>query len=495
MANAFISYSSEDKTIVEHLVQDLDTGNLEIWFDERLSGSGGQRWWDKILDEIRDCDIFVAVLSPNSLDSEACKAELKYASELQKPLLPVRVSEKVQPKFLPLGLGERQLADYLRQDREEGWKLRRSVSDLPRAPPLPDPLPERPPVPGSYRELIELIETGSRLDEKDQSILVIKLRRLLRDGTPADEISELLQRLLKRRDLFHDVVRDIEELQNEVGRGQRFSPPNENDKLRPALSPLRALREQIETDSPLEVSEQYNLVFKLRYHFRQGDPSDEIIGLLQRLKRRNDTPAKVVNEIQKLEGEIKRMQPGTGSSREHAIVKDKPDGDRKDQVPATRHFGLDSSNVVSECRGLLERVLNKRECWIFEIDRDNSFAIELDALAADPTIIAKAALQDKSTQKKELKALGWTVDSSGQWIATALGGAALYLTTGLAAAALASRGVRKFFTGFEAYKAWIVSNSKDGITDAAADFTLALRRVAPEAKTVIVRRKEAEAAA
>src|SRR5262245_41730845 len=162
MSKVFISYSSEDKTIVEHLVQDLDTGNLEIWFDERLGGNGGQPWWNKILSEIRNCDIFVAVLSPNSLDSQACKAELKYAFELQKPLLPVRGSEKVKPTFLPLGLGERQLVDYLRQDRGEGWKLRRSVSDLPKALPLPDPLPEPPLVPGSYRELIELIETESR---------------------------------------------------------------------------------------------------------------------------------------------------------------------------------------------------------------------------------------------------------------------------------------------------------------------------------------------
>jgi hypothetical protein len=106
MAKIFISYSRASKDIVEELVQDLTSDDHEIWFDQHLTG--GQKWWNNILSEIRNCEIFVAALTPDSLESRSCQREMKYAGDLQRTLLPVRLSSEVSPDSLPHGLSELQ---------------------------------------------------------------------------------------------------------------------------------------------------------------------------------------------------------------------------------------------------------------------------------------------------------------------------------------------------------------------------------------------------
>lgn len=197
MAKIFISYSRDSQDVVEELVQDLHDDGHETWFDQSLTG--GQNWWDKILSEIRTCDIFVAALTPDSLEFLACQRELKYADLLQKPLCPVRLSDKVRPEALPHRLAELQWVDYCHRDKLAFKNLRRTVRELPKAPTLPDPLPDPPAVPISYSiTLRERIEADSPLELKDQVQLVSDLKWHWREGRPAEEIIDLLQRLKKR---------------------------------------------------------------------------------------------------------------------------------------------------------------------------------------------------------------------------------------------------------------------------------------------------------
>ncbi|MFL5039863.1 MAG: toll/interleukin-1 receptor domain-containing protein, partial [Xanthobacteraceae bacterium] len=65
MAEVFISYSRADLDAVNVLVQDLEGLGYEPWFDQALTG--GQRWWDNILSQIRNCEFFVSTLTPESL--------------------------------------------------------------------------------------------------------------------------------------------------------------------------------------------------------------------------------------------------------------------------------------------------------------------------------------------------------------------------------------------------------------------------------------------
>ena len=403
MAKVFISYSRDSQDIVEELVQDLNDDGHETWFDQRLTG--GQKWWDTILSEIRQCDIFAAALTPDSVEFPACQRELDYANLLQKPVLPVALSDQVHPEALAHGLAEVHNLVYRRGDKRAFKNLQRAIKKLPEAKPLPDPLPDPPPVPMSYLSTLrEQIGTGPELTPKDQSYLVSELRSHFRDGGRPEEIIELLQRLKRRRELRANVALDIDELLGDISRGQRDSPSSKG----------------------------------------------HIVS--------NDTPTKDHKD------QVREAAPDDGTGRE---------------------IKLDSA--AAECRRLLERVLNKGECWEFEIDPKNRFIVKSDASAATPCIRAKACLVDTFFDAKaiELKALGWTVDSS-KFIRGLVGGAANGLTFGLIC------GVRDFMNLTEANRSWVDKSPKDAVTDAAADLTLALRSVAPKAKTIIVRRQEAE---
>ena len=48
-------------------------------------------WWQAILERIRGCEVFVFALSNNALQSKPCLAELRYAQELGKPVIPIQI--------------------------------------------------------------------------------------------------------------------------------------------------------------------------------------------------------------------------------------------------------------------------------------------------------------------------------------------------------------------------------------------------------------------
>jgi hypothetical protein len=87
----FVSYSRTNLDVVTQLIQDLQAVGVQTWHDQTLTG--GQRWWDNILSNIRDCDIFIFALSPESWASEACRSELAYVQQLSKTILPVLVAD------------------------------------------------------------------------------------------------------------------------------------------------------------------------------------------------------------------------------------------------------------------------------------------------------------------------------------------------------------------------------------------------------------------
>ena len=143
--HSFVSYSHVDAEIVGRLERDLEGLGWTAWCDRELSG--GQRWWDGILDNIRQCDVFVFAMSTSSLRSAACQRELEYAGALGKPVLPVLVGEPVPDGLLPPVLSETQRVDVRAGDAAAAIALGRALMQVPPAPPLPDPLPEPPAVP------------------------------------------------------------------------------------------------------------------------------------------------------------------------------------------------------------------------------------------------------------------------------------------------------------------------------------------------------------
>jgi len=211
MANIFLSYHRRSEKVAKALASDLQALSHSVWFDQELSG--GQIWWDQILASVRECDVFVFVLDPESLKSEACKREYGYAANLGKPVLPVVMAEGVSINRLPPALSKIQFVDYGVQDRDTAFRLARALTSVPPPGPLPDPLPDPPEVPLSYLgSLTERVETTNALSHEDQSDLVLDLKRGLRDPETADDSRELLQTLRKRRDLFAPIAEEIDEL-------------------------------------------------------------------------------------------------------------------------------------------------------------------------------------------------------------------------------------------------------------------------------------------
>src|SRR5262245_55378833 len=129
MANIFISYSRQCQPVAKALAEDIEALGNTVWFDQELSG--GQVWWDQILAKVRNCDVFVFVLDPESLNSTACKSEYGYAANLGKPILPVLISDGVSTNLLPKALAEIQFVDYRKQDRSAAFSLSRALATLP----------------------------------------------------------------------------------------------------------------------------------------------------------------------------------------------------------------------------------------------------------------------------------------------------------------------------------------------------------------------------
>ena len=182
-----------------------------ITFDQELSG--GQVWWDKILEKVRGFDILVFVLDQAALQSTACKREYGYAKDLGKPILPVLVEEGVPTNLLPPALSQIQYVDYRKQDRKTAFSLARALATIPTSVLLHDPLPAAPEAPISYLgNLTERLETADVLSYEEQSSMLIDLKRSMYEPSTTEDARTLLGRLRKRRDLYAAIGDEIDEL-------------------------------------------------------------------------------------------------------------------------------------------------------------------------------------------------------------------------------------------------------------------------------------------
>ena len=75
--HVFVSYARQDGDRATQLITDLGQLSDRVWFDSHVTG--GQRWWDTILDQIQSCTLFVLAVSTESLQSEWCRLEAEWA--------------------------------------------------------------------------------------------------------------------------------------------------------------------------------------------------------------------------------------------------------------------------------------------------------------------------------------------------------------------------------------------------------------------------------
>ena len=205
----FVSYAREDRTRTRPVVDGLRLLGADVWVDEELTG--GQQWWDAILERIRACDVFAQAVSPTSVDSEACMSERAYALALAKPVLPVLVAP-VAAEVMPSDLAVLHMVDYREATAEEAFRLARALFTSAPAPPLPATLPAAPAVPGSYLSSISDRIRAPSLSIDEQLGLVSRLRDALARDDQREHALDLLRRLQRREDLFAAPDRQIERL-------------------------------------------------------------------------------------------------------------------------------------------------------------------------------------------------------------------------------------------------------------------------------------------
>lgn len=147
MTRVFISYSRNDRRrnrrAVAELARALDAAGIEVWRDVELYG--GQSWWDEILRQLRSAEAVVAVISPTSAESPACRSEVAYANAVHRTVIPVQVDD-LGPEDATGTLPTVQWIDYRKRSQGALLSLVKAVNRAD-PDPLPDPLPDPPAAP------------------------------------------------------------------------------------------------------------------------------------------------------------------------------------------------------------------------------------------------------------------------------------------------------------------------------------------------------------
>jgi hypothetical protein len=222
----FVSYAREDFAFAETLRNDLASLGHSVWIDQLLLG--GQEWWDEILQHIRDCEVFVLAVSPNSIESEPCLLELRYADAVRRPFLPAMVL-KTDPNYFPPEIMHAQYVDYTQSSKESLIALVASISAVPAPRELPDPLPPPPSMPQSpLYEVRRLIALSDELDRQRQLYLVDTLQRHYSNPKLKDDVLELKSQFRQRGDIMVDVLARLEQ----IGRIIIDNPPQPSTPLR-----------------------------------------------------------------------------------------------------------------------------------------------------------------------------------------------------------------------------------------------------------------------
>jgi hypothetical protein len=73
----FLSYASQDSEAARRICAALQARGIEVWFDQN-DLRGGDVWDQRIRQQIRDCALFIPLVSANTLARDAKSALNRY---------------------------------------------------------------------------------------------------------------------------------------------------------------------------------------------------------------------------------------------------------------------------------------------------------------------------------------------------------------------------------------------------------------------------------
>ena len=118
----FISYSRNDKEFVDTFRARLEASNLRTWYDQRNINDMGE-WERQIHDGLAQSDVFILVVSANSLESEHVRKEVDWAlsestGHFEGRIIPVLIDPAVKTRWTSIhrDMGRYQLYSIDRSD-------------------------------------------------------------------------------------------------------------------------------------------------------------------------------------------------------------------------------------------------------------------------------------------------------------------------------------------------------------------------------------------
>lgn len=96
----FLSYSVQDRERARGLIRTLSSRSDVRVFDSATL-SAGEDWRSQLKEEILGCDVFLVLLSPDSLDSEFVMQEVGAAWAIEKPII-VALTDSATAYELPV---------------------------------------------------------------------------------------------------------------------------------------------------------------------------------------------------------------------------------------------------------------------------------------------------------------------------------------------------------------------------------------------------------
>ena len=117
----FVSYSRRDARFVERLDTALSGRGHDVWTDrEDIGGVEDIRWRRAIVKAIRDSDVVVLVLSPDSTGSPNVERELTVAAANKKRVVPLMHRQCELPEELEYELAGIQYVDFTTSTFDDG---------------------------------------------------------------------------------------------------------------------------------------------------------------------------------------------------------------------------------------------------------------------------------------------------------------------------------------------------------------------------------------
>jgi WD40 repeat protein len=98
MSDVFISYSRKDIAFARLIQESLQQSQIDTWIDwERIPV--GERWWNEICQAIENANVFMFIISKNSIGSSVCKDEIAHALKNNKRIIPIIV-DNLKPEAI-----------------------------------------------------------------------------------------------------------------------------------------------------------------------------------------------------------------------------------------------------------------------------------------------------------------------------------------------------------------------------------------------------------